>query len=109
MALSNHLFCSGGLRFRRVATGVRCANVYAHPHRCVRSFRVVEIKDWKYTAVIVHGSHNSFTLSFFNDLTSETGDALYIAGEVGIGLLAAWGIVALVSWKIYSKSHQVSN
>ena len=59
-------------------------------------------------AVIAHGSHNSFTLSFFNDLTSETGAAPYIAGEVGIGLLVAWGIVALTAWRIYSKSHPVS-
>ena len=60
-------------------------------------------------AVIVHGSHNSFTLSFFNDLTSETGDAPYIAGEVGIGLLVAWGIVALVSWRIYSNLHHAKS
>ena len=59
-------------------------------------------------AVIVHGSHNSFTLSFFNDLTSQTGNAPYIAGEVGVGLLVAWGIVALVAWRIYSKPPIVS-
>ena len=59
-------------------------------------------------AVIAHGSHNSFSLVFFNDLTSETGAAPYIAGEVGIGLLVAWGIVALAAWRIYSKSPMVS-
>lgn len=45
-------------------------------------------------AVIAHGSHNSITLSFFNDLTSQSGSAPYIAGEAGIGLLIVWGIVA---------------
>ena len=59
-------------------------------------------------AVIVHGSHNSFTLSFYNDLTSQTGSAPYIAGEVGVGLLVAWGIVALAFWRIYSGSPTVS-
>ncbi|MCH8309175.1 MAG: CPBP family intramembrane metalloprotease, partial [Chloroflexi bacterium] len=59
-------------------------------------------------AVIVHGSHNSFTLSFFNDLTSESGAAPYIAGEVGIGLLVMWVIAALACWRLYSKSPIVS-
>ena len=56
-------------------------------------------------AVIAHGSHNSFTLSFLNDLTSQTGNAPYVASEVGIGLLVAWVIVALVCLRIYSTSH----
>jgi membrane protease YdiL (CAAX protease family) len=47
-------------------------------------------------AVIAHGSHNALTLSFFNDLTSVDGAAPYIAGEVGVGLLAAWGIAAFM-------------
>lgn len=59
-------------------------------------------------AVIAHGSHNSITLSFFNDLTSQTGSAPYIAGEVGIGLLVAWVVVAVVCWRIYSRSNAVS-
>lgn len=54
--------------------------------------------------VIVHGSHNSYTLSFFNDHTLPTGSAPYIAGEVGVGLVVAWVIVALISWRFYSKS-----
>lgn len=58
-------------------------------------------------AVIAHGAHNSFTLEFFNDLTSQTGAAPYIAGEVGIGLLVAWGVAALVCWRLYSKSPTV--
>lgn len=59
-------------------------------------------------AVIAHGSHNSLTLSFFNDLTSQTGSAPYIAGEVGIGILIAWGIVGLACWKIFSRSPAAS-
>ncbi len=59
-------------------------------------------------AVILHASHSSFTLSFFNDLTSQAGSAPYIAGEVGIGLLVIWGVVALACWRIYSKSPTVS-
>ncbi|MDA0799104.1 MAG: CPBP family intramembrane metalloprotease [Chloroflexi bacterium] len=47
-------------------------------------------------AVIAHGSHNALTLSFFNDLTSQDGAAPYIAGEVGVGLLVAWAIVAFI-------------
>jgi membrane protease YdiL (CAAX protease family) len=47
-------------------------------------------------AVIAHGSHNALTLSFFNDLTSNDGAARYIAGEVGVGLLVVWVIVALI-------------
>jgi hypothetical protein len=35
-------------------------------------------------------------LSFFNDLTSNDGAARYIAGEVGVGLLVVWVIVALI-------------
>jgi len=57
--------------------------------------------------VVAHGSHNSFTLNFFNDRTSETGDAPYIAGEVGILLFAVWAILAMVFWRIYSKSQRV--
>ena len=57
-------------------------------------------------AIIAHGSHNSITLSFFNDLTSQSGIARYIAGEVGIGLLVVWGVVAVVFWRIYSKCTQ---
>ena len=59
-------------------------------------------------AVIAHGGHNSFTLAFFNDMTSETGSARYIAGEVGVGLLVAWGIVARVCWRVCSKSTTVA-
>jgi uncharacterized protein len=50
-------------------------------------------------AVLMHGSHNAITLSFFNELTSESGAAPYIAGEVGVGLLAAWGAVVLFVWR----------
>ena len=51
-------------------------------------------------AIIAHGSHNSFTLTFFNDLTSQSGIAPYVAGEVGIGLLVVWGVVAGVFWRL---------
>lgn len=40
-------------------------------------------------AVIAHGSHNSLTLNFFNNMTSQEGAAPYIAGEIGVGLLVA--------------------
>ena len=53
--------------------------------------------------------HNSFTLAFLNDMTSQTGSAPYIAGEVGVGLLISWGIVALVCWRVYSRSRTNSD
>jgi membrane protease YdiL (CAAX protease family) len=59
-------------------------------------------------AVIAHGSHNSFTLTFLNDMTVQSGVTPYIASEVGIGLLLTWTIVALVCWKIYSQSPTVT-
>lgn len=66
---------------------------------------------WKtgsvWPAVVAHGSHNSFTLAFLNDLTSQTGITPYIAGEVGIGLLVAWAIVALVCWRTDSRAPTV--
>ncbi len=60
-------------------------------------------------AVIAHGSHNSFTLTFLNDMTNQSGVTPYLASEVGIGLLVAWAIVALLCWKVYFKSPTVAN
>jgi len=58
-------------------------------------------------AVIADGSHNRLTLNFFNNMTSQEGSAPYIAGEVGVGLLVAWTIVALIFWRIFSRSNTV--
>ena len=50
-------------------------------------------------AVILHASHNNFSLGFFADRTSESGTAPYIVTEVGVGLLVAWMIIAYVFWR----------
>lgn len=50
-------------------------------------------------AVIMHGSHNSISLDVLNDWTTTDGAAPYIAGEVGLGLLAAWAVVGYIFWR----------
>lgn len=50
-------------------------------------------------AVILHASHNNFSLGFFADRTSESGAAPYIVTEVGLGLLIAWVVIAYLFWR----------
>jgi membrane protease YdiL (CAAX protease family) len=52
-----------------------------------------------WVAVIMHGSHNSISLDVLNDWNSTDGAAPYVAGEVGLGLLAAWVIVGYIFWR----------
>ena len=52
-----------------------------------------------WSAVILHASHNNFSLGLFADRTSESGAAPYIVTEVGVGLLIAWVVIAYLFWR----------
>ena len=50
-------------------------------------------------AVILHGSQNAITQSFFAEYTTEEGNAVYYVSEIGALIAVAWVVTAYFAWR----------
>lgn len=52
-----------------------------------------------WTGVLLHATHNLVIQGIFDRMTSDRGATVYLTGEFGIGLVVAYGVVALWCWR----------